>query len=160
MRACYCGSSLAFNFCCQPVIKSIKKAETAEQLMRSRYTAFVIHDISYIQKTVAGDAAVMFSFDDALSWSHAVDWEELQVLRHQLLSQQRAYVCFKVFMRENGVGLCLYEKSEFKLIQGLWYYTGALSHCVDAKAYRDKKQVTKNDLCPCQSGRRFKHCCW
>ena len=29
--------------------------------MRSRYTAFVIHDISHIQKTVAGEAAVLFS---------------------------------------------------------------------------------------------------
>ena len=94
MRACYCGSSLAYNSCCEPVIRSLKKVETAEQLMRSRYTAFVIHDISHIQKTVAGEAAVLFSFDEAL-WSHAVLWEGLQVLRCKDLNEQTAYVCFR-----------------------------------------------------------------
>ena len=48
---CYCGLTSAFELCCKPILKGLKKATTAEQLMRSRYTAFATHAADYLVAT-------------------------------------------------------------------------------------------------------------
>ena len=48
MDKCPCGSELSYAECCEPVIKGEKAAETAEQLMRSRYSAYVKTEIDYL----------------------------------------------------------------------------------------------------------------
>jgi len=47
-RDCFCGSPKTFSSCCQPFINKQTIPSTAEQLMRSRYTAFVIEDEAYL----------------------------------------------------------------------------------------------------------------
>lgn len=39
MNGCYCNSQKEFKDCCEPYIKGLEKAPTAEALMRSRYSA-------------------------------------------------------------------------------------------------------------------------
>ena len=39
MALCPCGSEKIYTECCEPLIKGDRVAETAEALMRSRYTA-------------------------------------------------------------------------------------------------------------------------
>ena len=48
---CPCGSSLVYGSCCGPLHWATTRAETAEQLMRSRYTAFVLGDVDYLIAT-------------------------------------------------------------------------------------------------------------
>ena len=48
---CPCESGKTFKKCCEPFITGAKEAETAEQLMRSRYTAYTQVEMDYIQKT-------------------------------------------------------------------------------------------------------------
>ena len=48
---CYCQSGHSFESCCQPVLTKDQYAETAEMLMRSRYTAFCLHNQTYLLKT-------------------------------------------------------------------------------------------------------------
>ncbi|WP_375384517.1 YchJ family protein [uncultured Microbacterium sp.] len=45
--ACPCGSGVAFDGCCAPALRG-SPAPTAEALMRSRYTAFVVGDTRYL----------------------------------------------------------------------------------------------------------------
>lgn len=47
---CPCGSGNRLDQCCGPVIRH-HCAESAEQLMRSRYTAFVLLDDNYLSDT-------------------------------------------------------------------------------------------------------------
>lgn len=42
MTSCPCGSSRSYADCCEPFVTGAAKAQTAEQLMRSRYTAFSV----------------------------------------------------------------------------------------------------------------------
>ena len=42
---CPCGSGLDYGLCCGQYISGAKDAPTAEALMRSRYTAYVVHEI-------------------------------------------------------------------------------------------------------------------
>lgn len=48
---CYCGLPKIFSDCCQPIIEGFKKAPTAEAVMRSRYSAYSIHQADYLIET-------------------------------------------------------------------------------------------------------------
>jgi len=50
-QLCFCGNNLAFEECCQPFINLKKAPDTAEQLMRSRYSAFVTENETYLLNT-------------------------------------------------------------------------------------------------------------
>ena len=49
--ACPCGSKLEYSDCCQPLHEGKDYAKTAEQLMRSRYSAFAKKQEQYILDT-------------------------------------------------------------------------------------------------------------
>ena len=67
--ACYCGSETAFEICCGPCIEGARPAQTAEQLMRSRYSAFVLRDDSYLLSTWHPQSRPSrVRFDDDLCW--------------------------------------------------------------------------------------------
>lgn len=51
--ACPCGSEYAYIACCAPFHAGMKKPETAEKLMRSRYSAFAKGLAKYLVKTRA-----------------------------------------------------------------------------------------------------------
>lgn len=48
---CPCGSGDTFGGCCGPLLQGVKAAPTAERLMRSRYTAFALHDAAYLRRS-------------------------------------------------------------------------------------------------------------
>jgi SEC-C motif domain protein len=48
---CTCGQDKPYAACCGPLHQGKSTASTAEQLMRSRYTAFVMHDAPYLRRT-------------------------------------------------------------------------------------------------------------
>ncbi|HEY0237704.1 MAG TPA: YchJ family metal-binding protein [Friedmanniella sp.] len=51
MSDCPCGSGLAYAACCQPLHDGRARAETAEQLMRSRYAAYARGRADYVFRT-------------------------------------------------------------------------------------------------------------
>ncbi|MCK5230331.1 MAG: SEC-C domain-containing protein, partial [Desulfobulbaceae bacterium] len=48
---CPCNSGEPYSECCAPLLAGDKNAITAEDLMRSRYTAYVERDVKYLLKT-------------------------------------------------------------------------------------------------------------
>ena len=65
---CPCGSDKELEVCCAPYIKGLKSAETPEQCMRSRYTAFVLGEYDYIKKTWHPDTLPELSDDEPNTW--------------------------------------------------------------------------------------------
>ena len=59
---CPCGSGKTYDECCEPFIRGKAFPETAEQLMRSRYSAYTLQEIPYITDTLHPD--------------HREDWDE------------------------------------------------------------------------------------
>lgn len=51
MRECPCGSGDGFTACCGPLVEDGVPAQTAVQLMRSRYTAFVLGHEDHLWRT-------------------------------------------------------------------------------------------------------------
>ena len=48
---CPCGSAHTYDACCAPLHQGQARATTAEQLMRSRYSAFAKGDVDYLMAT-------------------------------------------------------------------------------------------------------------
>ena len=48
---CPCGSREPFGRCCLPLHLGERQAETAEQLMRSRYSAYAVGNLDYVWQT-------------------------------------------------------------------------------------------------------------
>ena len=49
--SCPCGSDEPFGRCCLPLHLGERQAETAEQLMRARYSAYAVDDLDYVWRT-------------------------------------------------------------------------------------------------------------
>ncbi|WP_108665700.1 YchJ family protein [Euzebya rosea] len=50
-RPCPCGSDDRYDACCGPLHLGARQAATAEQLMRSRYSAYATDDVDYLLRT-------------------------------------------------------------------------------------------------------------
>lgn len=48
---CPCGTGRPFLACCGPLLDRTRQAGTAEELMRSRYTAFAVGDVHHLART-------------------------------------------------------------------------------------------------------------
>ena len=158
--SCYCGSSLSYADCCQPFHRGARKAETAEKLMRSRYSAYVAGQIDYVDQT--NDPAERESFDReaAEAWSKKSEWLGLEIIatRAGQPGDQEGEVEFNARFKTDGKEQVHHEVSLFRFDprQG-WYYT-------DGKEIRDplrrlEPKVGRNDPCTCGSGKKLKKCC-
>ena len=121
---CYCNSGKEFNQCCQPIITGHSKAETAEQLMRSRYSAFVIADISYLLNSHQKTTRPTKDRKKILKWTKSVRWIGLEIIATQKgsVSDMDGYVEFKAFFEENGKKEFIHENSCFIKENDIWYY--------------------------------------
>lgn len=124
MKDCACGSKKSYQKCCGPYISGEKTPDTAEALMRSRYTAYTEANIPYIEATARGPAAQSFDPEDALEWAKKAKWKRLKVLNSypHPTNQNRAFVQFSAYYIYEGKPQELTETSEFERIDGRWYY--------------------------------------
>lgn len=155
--SCPCGSEL-YSECCQPLHLGQKKAETAEQLMRSRYSAFAKHEIDYIVKTTALGQQQALDVPAIAEWSKANQWLKLEVVQaKEKLDKNHAQVEFKAHYLDknhdaknvaNAVQIH-HEVSHFVKHENTWYF---LDPTTDL-------QLTMKQACLCGSGKKFKQCC-
>ena len=118
MSNCYCGNSIPFQDCCEPYIKGIANAPTAEKLMRSRYSAFATGAADYLVNTTHISKRRFHNKKDILAWSQANKWLKLEVL-----TSTETTVTFKAYyLDENLKAQVHYEHSTFKLEDGKWFY--------------------------------------
>lgn len=147
---CPCGSQKSYAACCQPILDDHRCAETAEALMRSRYTAFVLkHDRHILASWHPRTRPQALNFDD-----HPVVWLGLSIheCREGGTNDSTGTVDFTSSYLENGQLCRLTEKSRFEKEDGLWFYLRG-----ECEVKREK--VERNRPCPCGSGRKFKKCC-
>lgn len=149
-QKCPCGSGDLFSNCCAPIIQNQGKAETAEQLMRSRYTAFTLADNKYLMESWAPETrpGEMNTEDDAIQWIGL----EIESCEQGSAVDEDGSVTFTAGFLSSGHLCFLHEKSRFVKRDGLWYY-------LDGKTESRTQKVGRNEMCPCGSGKKFKKCC-
>lgn len=120
IETCPCGSGQVLASCCGQFFGE-KLADTAEQLMRSRYTAYVFGDKKYLLKTWHKNTrpgALNLSQQEPLKWIG------LKVLNHNVDSgdPNQASVEFVARYRVNGRAQKIHELSRFCKEDGHWFY--------------------------------------
>lgn len=130
MKNCPCGSKQAYQKCCSAYISGEKMPDTAEALMRSRYTAYTEANIPYIETTARGPAAQWFNPTEALEFATKAKWKRLKVLDSypHPTNTNRAYVQFSAYYIYEGKPQEMTETSEFERIDGRWYYVDSDHH--------------------------------
>jgi SEC-C motif-containing protein len=123
---CPCGSNNPFSACCKLVIDN-RLAETAEQLMRSRYTAYVIKDIAYLVETTHPKKRSKSLGKDIESWIHLPTWEKLKVHHTHMgtVDDIVGKVEFSAYYNLKGEAKMMTELSRFKKFKNAWYYFDA-----------------------------------
>ncbi len=80
MNNCPCGSDSTYENCCAPLIKGTRTAETAEQLMRSRYSAYTESEIEYLINTTHPDQKDGMDEKSIRKWSQNATWHRLEII--------------------------------------------------------------------------------
>ncbi len=149
---CPCGSKLPYSECCQLLHTKQHSAATPEQLMRSRYAAFVKAEFDYLIDSHHRDYRQGLSAQ-TLAQMPKTQWLGLQIVEREPLTpgQNQARVTFKAWYLADGQLDAIFEQSEFIFEDGCWFYTEGKQFAVS--------YPKRNDPCICNSGNKFKHCC-
>lgn len=144
-KVCPCHSGRLYNDCCGNFINTSEYPDTAEQLMRSRYSAYTLKDEAYLLNSWHKSTRPV-SLDIQ---NDTTQWKKLKII-----SSSDNNVTFLAFFNDNikvkDRLLFLYEESNF-IKDRHWFY-------VEGHNLKTG-ELSKNMLCPCQSGKKFKRCC-
>ena len=165
------SSALTYSNCCQPYHDNFyqdgtdnsegARAESAERLMRTRYSAFVLVKADYIVATTVPAQQALLNIEAIESWAKQTDWAGLEIVRHTpKLGKRHAQVEFKAYFntldgteqkqqahQELSAFVKIVDKPTNK--NARWYFldpTVAMT-------------VSQKQPCICGSGEKFKRCC-
>ena len=166
-------SPLLYKDCCQPYHDGVcnkeankaddVKAENAERLMRSRYSAFVLVKPEYIVKTTLPAQQKLLDIEAIEKWAQETNWAGLEIISHTPnLGKRHAQVEFKAYFNTKDNVDSLEEKmqahhelSAFVKVKNKanndarWYF---LDPTVEMN-------ISQKQPCTCGSGEKFKRCC-
>ncbi|WP_404422805.1 YchJ family protein [Nibricoccus sp. IMCC34717] len=158
-QPCSCGSGQNFEVCCEPVITRKIKAPTAERVMRSRFTAHILDDEQWLHHSYLLTTKKPFKPTPNAS---PFRWTRLEVHAHEPgATPDQAFVEFSAYYVDtdgSGPEHVLQERSEFRRVDGEWFYAKLVRSGPAPKRTTGPK-VGRNDPCPCGSGKKYKSCC-
>lgn len=157
---CPCGSKSPYADCCEPYLTGRAATPTAEKLMRSRYSAYVVGAIDYLGETLHPSHRTDWDREATRRWADDAAWLGLEILKTEngRETDSEGIVEFIASYREQGVDRAHRERSVFRRHGGRWYY-------VEGEGPKPQPQrnvgakIGRNDPCPCGSGKKYKRCC-
>jgi SEC-C motif domain protein len=158
MEQCPCGSGLNYTDCCEPIIKGTRHAETAEALMRARYSAYAKVETDFIYESTHPKHREGFDAEGTREWAEGAEWQGLEIISTKNGGPDEATgeVEFIARFSEQGEAKVHHERALFKKEKTGWLFT-------DGKAAGQqpivRSKVGRNDPCPCGSGKKYKKCC-
>jgi SEC-C motif-containing protein len=149
--ACPCGSGHPYGQCCGPIHRG-GSADTAEALMRSRYSAYDLGLTDYLAESWHPDTRP----DESLE--SPVKWVGLEIVSTDQGgpedSEGEVEFCAGYLDGERLESLC--ERSRFVRFEGRWVYLDGVPGAGDGAP---GQRIGRNEPCPCGSGAKFKRCC-
>lgn len=121
---CPCGLPAAYGECCGRLHRGEAAATTAEQLMRSRFSAFAVGDAAYLLRTWHPDTRpASLDLDPALRFTRL----EVVGATEGGPFHSEGTVSFRAHWSEGRESGVLTENSRFLRHEGAWVYHEALS---------------------------------
>ncbi len=143
------SSGQTFDHCCGRFISHRAVPENAEQLMRSRYSAYTLVDRDYLLATWHPDFR-----PTQLQLDSGVRWVGLDIIASEEYGV-KARIEFEASLLVGGEVSAMHESSDFVLQQGRWLYTSGEQLAPRVAPWKP----VRNQDCPCGSGLKFKRCC-
>ena len=130
---CPCKSERNYNICCQPFHNGKAKPQTAEQLMRSRYSAYFFRKVDYLVETTHPDTRSAQLKSELEASIYHVNWAFLSILNISRggPKDKAGKVEFVADYFQNGEPFELHEKARFKRFKGAWKYLDGKSGAPD-----------------------------
>ncbi|MBD3421517.1 MAG: YchJ family protein [Chitinivibrionales bacterium] len=159
-QSCPCGSAKVYAQCCEPMHMGERNATTAEELLRSRYSAYDKGEVDYICRTIHPKHSNEYDKAGIQKWAMQAIWNGLSIISVEKGGEQdsEGWVEFKAFYEQNDKEHILHEVSYFKKAANAWFYiSGEAGRSVPLQ--RESPKVGRNAPCPCGSGKKHKKCC-
>jgi SEC-C motif-containing protein len=146
--ACPCLSGNNYGACCEPLHNRSLTANSAEQLMCSRYSAFHLAKLDYLIATLHPDKRQPDDLPLLQKTIEQTSWLGLQIIKHND-NGNTATVEFIAFYQDENIEQ-LHEQSNFILQDNRWFY-------VDGQ-FLPAVKLSRNQSCFCGSGKKLKKC--
>ncbi|MBK8980293.1 MAG: YchJ family protein [Planctomycetes bacterium] len=157
---CPCGSGRSHADCCEPYLTGAAWPETAEALMRARYSAFATGRVEFIRESHEPGSRDEVDDDATRQWSQSAEWQGIEVLATDGggPDDDEGTVEFVAHYSVKGTAHPHHEVATFQRgDDGRWYFVDGV--VAGAGTYRrEQPKVGRNDPCPCGSGRKYKKC--
>jgi SEC-C motif-containing protein len=156
---CHCGKGESLETCCGPYLDGKALPDTAEALMRSRYSAYVVGNIDYIVGTHDPDRAKDVDRKNTEQWSKNAEWLGLEVLSTEqgTPADEVGVVEFVARYKLSGVKVEHRERALFRKHSDRWVFVDGIE-IKGPPVVRNEPRVGRNDPCPCGSGKKYKKC--
>jgi SEC-C motif domain protein len=122
---CPCGSQKKYKKCCR-VFHFGEQAQSALELMKSRYSAYAANEPNYIISTTHRENSEFTN--DLESWQKSIsdffehsDFKGLEILDFTD-GEEIAYVTFRANIFQGAIDVSFCEKSKFVKVNNLWLY--------------------------------------
>ena len=157
--SCPCGKGSSTEECCGRFISGDAQPATAEELMRSRFTAYALGEIDYIVATHDPEAADQVDREHAEQWSKQSTWHGIEVLSTEAgeADDDQGEVEFIARYEVRGKRFSHHERAQFRKHKGHWTFVDGTM--IKPKPVRVGPKPGRNDPCPCGSGKKYKKCC-
>ncbi len=121
---CPCGSDASYEDCCQPFHRGHSKPATAEQLMRSRYSAYAYRQVDYLIESYHPSMRSKRLREDLIATIQNADWIYLRILSSSggKEGDKQGKVAFVAGYFMDGEQLETREHSRFRRFEGDWKY--------------------------------------
>ena len=148
MDNCPCGSGSDYANCCEPIIKDMSQAETAEQMMRARYTAHVKVEVDFIFNSTHPKHREGYDHKGTQEWAESSDWYGLEIVGTSKggPDDKEGEVEFIAHFRDKEGRRSHHECGQFKREKRKWLFTEGTM--VKSKPVSVNK-IGRNDPCPC-----------
>ena len=161
MSKCPCGSKLSIEECCDRYIRSGKKPETAEQLMRARYTAHTLADIGFIVRSHHPASRSDIDEPSTAKWARESEWLGLEILNVEGGQSEDKQAKIEFIARYRDSSSTRHDHAEIAIFEkhnNDWYFKDAEMPKV-RQFVRETPKQGRNEPCSCGSGKKFKKCC-
>ena len=121
---CPCKSQLNYGICCKPFHHGKAKPQTAEQLMRSRYSAYFFRMVDYLVETTHPDTRAKDLGDELRKTILQSNWSFLTIVEKTRGGKEdkRGKIEFIADYFIGSEAFEIHEISRFKRHKGAWKY--------------------------------------
>jgi SEC-C motif-containing protein len=124
-KPCYCGNDKSFSECCDLFISKGRQPMNPATLMRSRYSAFCIKDMSHIVKTTHPKSRQGFNREAHQEWADTSEFFKLEIIKASQVGDS-GLVEFKAHSKKKGDAKdeidVHHEVSSFRRDKGTWFF--------------------------------------